>query len=275
MLGNPVAGEKSWLVAAALGLLLGSAGAALTERGGTPSELPFAWEEGSASPGAALALEETERVPARDGGVLLVKYKLKATGFAPDASLAFWVKRDRGYLQFPAKLGADGVVEIKREGDSVSLLTIAVHRRDEGPVLVRNREGRPISLGLAGFAEGIPLSVAVATEDGKVHAQTKALPLPNQAAGEGGCSAAAEIQTPTGLVFLISLKGFQPGEDVQVESRYRKEVMSKVHKASDTGAVSFPVLFGDRDSGKATISAKGGSCSVKLEYKIGRDAFPR
>lgn len=146
--------------------------------------------------------------------------------------------------------------------------------RDEGLATIRASSGVNVLL-LAGFADGHPLDVALVSDDFSKRAHAKAVPIPLRKEAAGGCSASAELQSETGLLFLLILQGFRPQEAVHLQSERRNEVLRDTVTASDIGAIRFPVLFGRGERGTARFIATTSGCSVTLEYKIGVDALVR
>ena len=240
----------------------------------TKGKPPFEWDATFSSPNTALTLEETKRPPRTDTHQA-VFYRVKATGFSSGESLSLWVKRGMRYLTFPATLADEGIVQFKVGPDTLAALVVMAYLRDEGLAVITPGGGGAKGLLLAGFADGHPLDIALVSDVADKRAHAKVVPIPLRADGTGGCSASAELQSETGLLFVINLKGFLPGETVKMQSQYKKEVASSAKTASQSGELAFPVLFGKGDRGTASITATADRCTVSLEYKVGRDAIVR
>jgi hypothetical protein len=238
------------------------------------NEPSFKWDATFASPSTSLTVEEALRPP-RAGTHQAVFYRIKATGFSSDEPLSLWVKRGMRYFKFPATVTNEGAVQVKKGRDNLGALVVLAYQRDEGFAVVASSRLQTKALLMAGFAEGHPLDVALVSEGGGKRAHAKAVPIPLRAEGNEGCSASAELQSETGLLFLVNLKGFLPGEVVQIQSQYKKEVASSTKPASQSGELAFPVLFGKGDRGTASLIATTDRCTVKLEYKVGDDALVR
>ena len=238
----------------------------------TKGEPPFKWDATFASPNTSLTLEETKREP-RNATFQPITYRVKATGFSSGDSLSLWLKRGLRYFKFQATVSDEGVVQFKSFNKTLGGLIVLAYLRDQGLADVSNEGAN--NLGLAGFAEGHPLDVALVSEGAGKRAHAKVVPIPLRADGTGGCSASAELQSETGLLFLINLKGFLPGEAVKIQSQYEKEIASSTKAASQSGELAFPVLFGKGDRGTASITATTDRCTLRLEYKVGRDAIVR
>lgn len=207
-------------------------------------EPSFKWDATFATPGTSLTIEEKRRSPLPPMGTM-ISYQLRSTGFSAQEPLSLWRKIGTVYNEVPATLSSDGRVQI--------------HGGDD--------------LAIGGYVPGQALDIAIVSKTADKRAHAKAIPFPIQTQGDGGCFASAEIATESGLLFVLSLRGFQPGEEVQTASRYKGETMTKANKASERGEIRFPVLFERGSSGKATLTAKGRNCAVSLDYNIGKDAL--
>jgi len=235
---------------------------------------PFEWDATLAGADTTLTLEETNRPP-RASTHQAVFYQVKATGFASGESLSLWVKRGLKYFKFNATVTDQGLVQFKLGHDTFGAFVVMAYVRDQGFAVFTPGEGGAKGLLLAGFAEGHPLDVVLASRDLGKRAHAKVVPIPLRADGAGGCSVSAELQSESGLLFLISVKGFLPGETVQIQSQYKKENTGSTKAASQSGELAFPVLFGKGDRGTASLTAATDRCTVRLEYKVGKDALVR
>lgn len=236
-------------------------------------EPPFEWDDAFASANTSLSLEETKRVPLSKGETA-IWYRIKAVGFPSNERYSLWVKRGLRYFKRDASVTSDGVVEFKPAtgNDTLAAIVILAFHRDEGVAVVHASSGTNAML-MAGFADGHPLSIALVSGSSGKRAHAKAVPIPLRAEGAGGCSVSAELQSESGFVFLILAKGFAPGEAVQLQSRYKKEVKNDTKPASQLGDITLPIMFGAGDKGAASFTATTSKCSAKLEYKVGKDAL--
>jgi len=237
-------------------------------------EPPFEWDATFASPGTSLALEETNRLPRTDSGQSIF-YRVQSNGFSPGESVSLWLKGGSRYFSFPATVDDQGVIQIDAGEHVLGAVLVLAFVRDEGISIMVPGGGGPKALLLAGFAEGHPLNMAVVSEGSGNRAQAKVVPIPLRAEGNAGCSAEAELQSETGLLFLITFRGFRPEEVVRIDSRYERDEISSTISASETGEVAFPVLFERRDRGEAAATATTDACTVTLEYNVGADALVR
>jgi len=203
-------------------------------------EPEFEWDSAFSSPGTSLLLEEKERMPTGDGTML--QYRVVATGFDAGEPVELWWKRGTGFQQLPGAVSDDGTVLI----------------------------GGMDVLGVAGLAMGQAVDIAIAS--GEKRAQAKVIPFPIEAK-RGPLWASAEVMTETGLLFLITMGGFEPAEKVEVTSEYKSESHSDVMEVSESGEIAFPVMFGKGDKGTAVVVGTGTVGSIVLEYLVGKDAL--
>lgn len=205
---------------------------------------PFRWDPWFASPGKTLALRELSREATPEGTMVL--YRIESTGFTgPDAPLLWW-KRGQEYGRFAVAVTPSGIVLVHPETDVFAI---------------------------SEFVSGEPLDLALVAPDSGGRAQAKVVPFPIEAQGPGGCSASAEIQSETGHLFLITLRGFVAGETVHVESCLGEEVRAIDSVASPQGELQFPLLFDPADTGESTLTATGRSGSVTLIHHVGKSAI--
>jgi hypothetical protein len=148
-------------------------------------------------------------------------------------------------------------------------------------VSVQPGDGRPrdlneIVLDPGPYFRGAIWEVALVSEDRSITAFTRVIPRPI-VAQDGGCEVTLELVSHRGQRFLASGKGFVPGDEVAVESRYAGLVHRKQIRVLSNGllppdVVSHAALGSDRG---ARYSVKGRSCQVTIEYEWGEQAFQR
>ena len=209
---------------------------------------PFEWKEQEGSPGLTLTALEKRRYTKQ--GSTWVDYDLRATGFPPGENLTLWSKwmnGTYGRIPFPVSVDESGVIKAMYEGK---------------PIEFRSTIG--------GMMAGEPISWALASADKRTYA--RAIVVPIESKGEGGCSGSIEVQSPSGLLFLVRFRGFTPGEDLEVTNELGKDKKTDAHHADAKGEWGFPVLYGEGDHGKAKATAAGKECKVTLDYKVGKDA---
>jgi hypothetical protein len=183
----------------------------------------------------------------------MVAMSIKSTGFAEAAStLALWRREGGEYYKREPTLSADGVVQDEFGNDTKFL---------------------------GGYIRGQPYDIALVDEATNRRAQAKITPFPITAIGSGECKASAEVQSASGLLWVITLSGFKSGEDVTITSTFKagvfkKEKLTDNVVTSETGEISFPILFPKRSKGNAAVMAQGSAgCSVTLDYAIGKSAL--
>ncbi len=120
---------------------------------------------------------------------------------------------------------------------------------------------------------GQAFDIALVDEATNRRAQAKIVPFPITAIGSGECKASAEVVTASGLVWLITLTGYDPGEEVRVTSVAKKETLTDIIIASGSGEIAFPILYPKRSKGNAQFTAEGSrGCMLSLDFAIGKSA---
>lgn len=212
---------------------------------------PFEWKEEGGSPNLTLTALERRRYSKQ--GSTWVEYDLRATGFQPGETLTLWSKwmdGTYGRIPFPISVDETGLVKAMHEGKPI-----------------------PFSSNIGGMMAGEPISWALASADKQAYARAVVVPIESK--GEGGCSGSVELQSPSGLLFLVRFRGFTPSEDLELINELGKDKKTDPHHANDKGEAVFPVLYSEGDHGKAKATAAGKECKVTLDYKVGRDAQVR
>ncbi|MBZ5681464.1 MAG: hypothetical protein LAO24_15295 [Acidobacteriia bacterium] len=209
----------------------------------------FEWNDASTS-GASLKFTETSRKKMKGTGPV-VEYELHAQGFKQGDKLLLWSKwLDDTYQRWESSVDQAGAISYKIKGENVP---------------VRN-------FNFFHMAHGEPIRWALVSEDATTKAFAVVVPFPLESHGKGECTASARLESPTGLVFLLSFSGFQPGEPIDVTSEFKSESKKATQQASAQGTTEMPVLFGEGDKGKAKVTASSKTCEVSLSYKVGPDA---
>ncbi len=220
-------------------------------------EPPFEWDPSFSSPGTSLSVDVLQTIsPPPNGSVVL---SIKSTGFAEAGpTLALWKKIGGEYYKFEPPnfeptLSAEGVVLLRPDAND--------------------------TMGLVDHIRGQPFDIALVDEATNRRAQVKITPFPITAIGSGECKASAEVQSASALLWVITLSGFESGEDVTITSTFKagvfkKEKLTDNVVTSETGEISFPILFPKRSKGNAAVMAQGSAgCSVTLDYAIGKSAL--
>lgn len=231
------------VVTVVMGIALASAGLAPAEA--EQDEAPFEWDHGFAFPGKSLTVKVLQTMRGPPNGMVVIS--ITSSGFSDaDGTVALWQERGGKYYKFEPGIGADGTVQIIPGIDSMML---------------------------GDYLRGQPFDIALVNESTNERAHAKVTPFPITAQGIGGCAASAEIRTPSGLLWLVSLAGYAPRESVRIISTTKKETLTEHVIASETGNIEFPVLYAKRSKGIVKVTAEGSSgCNVTLEYAIGKSA---
>ena len=231
---------------AALWAWLVVSGCASTGSANRSIEPPFEWDMTGefATPGTSLTLTELDR--SRIGDKVFIYYEIRATGFSSDEPLRMWSRIGGDFDQYSGSVDSDGIFKI-------------------GGTIPR--------FGVMDFAPGQPLDIAVASENNDKHARAKAFPHPIEAHGTNGCSILMSREIPTGRHWLVTLRGFEPGQPVHVVSQFKGEIREETETASDQGEIRFPVTFERGARGFASITATSDNCTVSVQYNVGYDAM--
>lgn len=204
---------------------------------------PFEWTELTNSPGATLSIEETSRVEM--GKFTGVMYSMRCSGFVPQASIALWRRIGIEYEQLPASMD------------------------DSGNVLVYGEK----SVMIGGFKLGEALDLVLMTQDSSVRARAKSIPFPIKAGDSSGCRVSIELMSPSGHLFQIYGEGFSPNQELSVTNKFKKDEGVDTITADENGSFQFPVLFGKKDHGMASVTVGSKDCKVKLDYEVGKKAL--
>ncbi len=207
---------------------------------------PFKWDDTFTAPGTSLMIEEIDRKPGPQGMGTLVSYQIKSTGFSKGEDVSLWRKVGTKYEEIPATIDDNGMVLLWEE--------------------------YPLYM-IHGFAAGEPFPLALISRTSNKRAQAKVIPFPIQAQGNNGCTASLELLSNTGYLFATTLKGFEPGEEIQTITEYKDQKLRVTRKVTEVGEFSYAVVYGEGDNFKVTVTAEGKKCTVKLEYNVGRDAL--
>jgi hypothetical protein len=212
---------------------------------------PFEWKEQEGTPGLTLTALEKRRYSKQ--GSTWAEYDLHATGFKPGETLTMWSKWiDGTYDRYPLPLFVDetGLIKAMYEGKPIDFI---------------------VSFG--GMMAGEPISWALASADKRAYA--RAIVVPIESTGEGGCTGSVELESPSGLLFVVQFRHFPAGEDLEVTNEIGKDKKTHALHANDKGEAIFAQLYGEGDHGKAKATAAGKGCKVTVDYKVGKDAQVR
>jgi hypothetical protein len=208
------------------------------------------------SPGVDLSLKEISR--SRTSDRTLVRYELYATGLSGDAAYALF------------KIQISG--QILKQLDGVTLDA-------DGRAICAGRKGTcsgstpndPINLVFfAGKSEPIRLSLASNDESHPLRGFIQVIPFPNSITDKG-CKLESILGTPKGELTYIQGSGFEPNEDLTMDSESYGEKNHAVTKAETDGsyfAVALPNILG-KPSGTTKWSVRGRNCNPILNFPWG------
>ena len=207
---------------------------------------PFKWDHTFASPGTSLSVDVLQTMSGPPNSMITIS--IKSTGFSDAAAtLALWQRTGGRYSKHKPGILANGTVQLVPGYDTIVL---------------------------GGYIRGQPFDIALVDETTKKRAHAKVTPFPITAEGDGGCKASAEVITKSGLVWLITLAGYDAGEQVRITSVAKKETLTDDVAASGTGEIAFPILYPKRSKRNAQVTAEGSrGCNVSLDFAIGKSAF--
>jgi hypothetical protein len=209
------------------------------------------WGEQFNSPGATLTSKESGRTQIQ--GKTVITYNLVAAGMPKDQHYVLWVLN----LGADPRAGADAY--LNSEGKVVSVLADPDKHVAEDP----------INLKLFG-SKGEPFKFGLISDDGKLRAFAQIVPFPIEAVG-GSCHLSAVETGPYYLGMFVRATGFQPDEELAIETSSEGEGGQIKAKASSDGSYNsglFPFVKGKR-AGKTRFSVAGKTCKVAIEFPWG------
>jgi len=216
----------------------------------TPTEIPTE-TPAPESPYTVLFVESDRGMIS---GKMTVTYAMIVTGFEPNEK--FFMEF---YKYMPGDLGGE-----RREFYT------------EGFLLVKSVEsGEAFTPGLQGFAPGEPFRVSLMNADGDELASARIVPMPLEVRGQDECVLSIIIGNSTGEIFHIEGAGFEPNEEIEFTSVSEGETIPSTVLIESDGTfenILLPAVVG-KDSGNASVAAKGMNCDLYLEYAWGAAAF--
>jgi hypothetical protein len=112
------------------------------------------------------------------------------------------------------------------------------------------------------------------SNDAKVRAFAQVIPFPIEASN-GPCHLSAVMTGANYIGILITITGFQPGEDLLMESHSGHEGGQKKLKATQEGTYNsalFPFVKGER-SGIVGFNVTAKSCKIGVELPWGEGSY--
>ena len=207
------------------------------------------------SPGVELSLKEISR--SRDADNTLVKYELYATGFSKRTTFALFQVQING-----AFIKTLQGVTLDTEGRAIC--------GGGKETCQGNGPNDPVDLVVyAGKSE--PKRFALISEDdAHLRGFVSVVPFPNSTV-DRGCSLESIIGTPNGELTYIQGNGFEPNEELTIDSESYNEKHHDVAKAEANGSyfsAVMPNVLGKK-SGETVWAVKAKNCSPKLTFSWG------
>jgi hypothetical protein len=213
------------------------------------------WGEEFNTAGANLEFHETER--SHISGRTVVTYNLLVSGLPHDTQYVLWT-RLVGRDPQPA---ADAL--LNHEGKVVSQLADRQRNLAEDPINLKVFAGK-----------GEPKGFGLISKDGRFRVFAQAIPFPIDVSS-GPCHLSAVMTQENYLGLFIRITGFQPGEDMVIETQSQAERLQSKAKASEQGTYNsalFPSVKGKR-SGKVWFNVTAHTCKVGIELPWGEGSY--
>ena len=126
------------------------------------------------------------------------------------------------------------------------------------------------------YARGAAWEAALVSADRTVRLFAKTIPYPITAR-DGSCAVSLELVSQRGDRFIVTVNGFEPGEEVTTESRYAGRVNQKWRQISSDGLllpdnISHAARGADHS---ARYTVKSPSCDLAVDYEWGEAALIR
>lgn len=211
------------------------------------------------SPGVELSLKEISR--SRSADRTLVKYELYATGLPKNLTYTL----DRVQISGEVLKFLDGVT---LDGDGRAICA------GRTGTCLGSGPNSPIDLVFfAGKSEPKRLSL-VSDDEAHLKDFVAVIPFPN-ATTDKGCKLESVIGTPRGELTYIQGSGFEPNEELIMDSQSYGEKNHGVSKAETDGsyfAATLPNVLG-KSSGTTVYEVKGKNCDPKLTFSWGSYQF--
>ncbi len=211
--------------------------------------------------GARLTLVEEKRAKLRNETSL--GYAFSASGFPRGKSYDLWLWR---VLSKASVVWAGFYVDDSGKMDCLTAQA-KIERRAGVACTAELEKLRTL---VASSVRGERLRFALVSTDHTVRGFLDTIPFPVEQR-DGRCHLSVELLSQRGDLFAIWGEGFEPGEEVALESSFAGKMEKSKQKASTLGEIGsavFPAASG-RESGLANYSAVGKSCKVAVRYEWG------
>lgn len=207
------------------------------------------------SPGVDLTLKEVSR--SRSADRTLVTYELHATGVPTNSIFTLY------------QVQIDGSIIKNLEGVTIDSKGIAVCAGREG-TCQGNGPNDPIDL-IVFAGRGEPKRFAlVSDDDTHLKAFAGTVPFPNSTTDKN-CELESVIGTPKGELTFVQGTGFEPNEELTIDSESYDEKHHDVAKAEGDGSYFSAVMpyVSGKKSGKTVWQVKAKNCHPKLTFTWG------
>ena len=197
------------------------------------------------TPGVDLSLKEIDRSKPSDR--TLVKYFMFAKGLPTDLTYTLYQVQINGQiikLFEGVTIDSDGMVRCTPRKAPLELVFYA--------------------------GKGEPKRLSLISNDGNFKAFISAIPFPNSVSDKA-CSLESVIGTPKGEITYVQGRGFEPNEELTVDSDSYGEKVHGVTEAEADGSyfgVTLPHVLGN-SSGTTKWSVKGKNCNPVLTFPWG------
>ena len=213
------------------------------------------WGQKFNTPGATLTVKETHRTQMNERTV--VHYDIFASGLptATEYILWFWVIGGRPQSVARAYISSSGQLV-------------------NNPPNPQHPSGTtPIDFAALG-GKGEPKRLALTSKDGQYRAFHEVVPFPIEA-HDNSCTLSVVMGAPRYSIVAVQGSGFQPSEELFIETQSENEKGQGKTKVSDQGtfvAVVGPIVKG-KASGNTRFTVTGEACKVSVEFPWGQDSY--
>jgi hypothetical protein len=207
------------------------------------------------SPGVELSLKETTR--SRESDRTLISFGLNATGLPSNTTFSLF------------QVQMDGTTRKLMEGVTFNAKgeAICAGRQD---TCQGNGPDDPIDLVVYGGKAEPARFALVSNDEEHVKAFVGVVPFPN-ATTDRGCRLESVLGTPNGELTYIQGTGFEPNEELTIDSQSYDEKHHATSKAAADGSyfvATLPFVSGKK-SGKTVWEVKSKNCNPKLSFSWG------
>jgi len=245
--------------------------------GGCATQSPFQLNQ-PAQGHSIESLKLIEHSRERKGAITVVSYRIEATGFPVGKPLELWTRQGtQEARQGTVVVDQQGAVrwESTESPDLPAWTTMGLIAKALHWGMDTSGRGKEVLLahGKYYIAEG--RDWALFDKETSRVAIAKVIPFPLIAEGIGGCRLSAELMTPDGMFFEITVEDFQANEELNFTSRSDGEVIQDRIKFPSSGPLKTAYMPGvvGKISGEATITFAGTGCTVSRKLNWGQAAL--